>query len=137
MKKFSLLILLITISLNSFGQILNEKDIYGKWRVLDILEKPTSPQFQPLIDGFSNSTFSFNQNGNFELTTTSPSELFTIVTEMTNGTKWKFEKDEQYINIGTEKDRYSVMGISISEINRSKLFHLTESGITLEVKKVE
>ncbi len=137
MKKFSLLILLITLSFNSFGQISNEKDIYGKWSVVDIMEKPTNPQFQPLIDGFSNSTFSFKQNGNFELTTTSSSELFAMVTEMTNGTKWKFEKNKQYIKIGTEEDGYSIMEISISEINGSKLFHLTESKMTLEMKKVE
>jgi hypothetical protein len=137
MKKIFTLIFLVTLSSISFGQTLNEKEIYGKWKVEKITEKPTNPEFTTLIDGFENSTFFFNQNGNFELTTTTKSELFGMITEMTNGTKWKVEKNKQYLKIGNQEDGYSIMGISIREINGKKIFHLDESGITLEMKKIE
>lgn len=137
MRKIFVLIFLMTLSSAVFGQTLNEKEIYGKWKVDKIIEKPTNPQFTPLINGFENSTFFFNQNGSFELTTTSKSELFEMITEMTNGTKWKLEQNKQFVKIGNQDDGYSIMGISIREINGKKIFHLDESEITLEMKKNE
>jgi len=137
MKKIFTLIFLLTISSTVFGQTLSEKEIYGKWKVEKIIKKPTNPQFATLIDGFENATFFFNQNGNFKLTTTSKSELFGMITEMTNGTKWKVEQNKQYIKIGNQEDGYSIMGISVKENNGKKTFHLDESGITLEMKKTE
>ena len=137
MRKFLTLLLLLTLSLNSFGQIKSEKEICGKWKVEKITEKPAIPQAQPLIDGFRHAIFTFNENGSFELSTTSNSELFAMVTEMTNGAKWKFNQAKQYVDIGSEKDGYSVMGISVRENSGKILFHLDESGITLEMKKVK
>jgi hypothetical protein len=137
MRKIFTLIFLIIVNSTSFGQTLNEKEIYGKWKVEKIIKKPTNPQFAILIDGFESSTFIFNQNGNFELKTTSNSELFGMITEMTNGTKWKIEKGKQFVKIGNKDDRYSIMGIAINEVNGKKTFHLDESGITLEMKKTE
>lgn len=137
MRSIFAFIFLITLSTNSFGQISNEKEIYGTWKVDKIIEPPTSPQFRSLVEGFRNSTFTFYQNGNFDLTTTSNSELFGMVTEMTNGSKWKFDKNKQHVKIGTKEDGYSTMEISIKEINGSKIFQLIESEMTLEMKKVE
>lgn len=137
MKNIFTLILLLTISSTTFGQTLSEKELYGKWKVEKIIKKPTNPQFTPIIDGFENATFFFNQNGIFKLSTTSKSELFLMITEMTNGTKWKVEKNKQYVKIGNQDDRYSIMGITIGEMNDKKTFHLDESGITLEMKKIE
>jgi hypothetical protein len=137
MRKIFTLIFLIILSSTSFGQTLNEKEMYGKWKVEKIIKKPTNPQFAILIGGFESSTFIFNQNGNFELKTTSNSELFGMITEMTNGTKWKVEKNKQFIKIGNEDDKYSIMGIAINEVDGKKTFHLDESGIMLEMKKIE
>jgi hypothetical protein len=137
MRKIFTLIFLIILSSTSFGQTLNEKEMYGKWKVEKVIKKPTNPQFAILIGGFESSTFIFNQNGNFELKTTSNSELFGMITEMTNGTKWKVEKNKQFIKIGNEDDKYSIIGIAINEVDGKKTFHLDESGITLEMKKIE
>jgi hypothetical protein len=137
MRKIFTLIFLIILSSTSFGQTLNEKEMYGKWKVEKVIKKPTNPQFAILIGGFESSTFIFNQNGNFELKTTSNSELFGMITEMTNGTKWKVEKNKQFIKIGNEDDKYSIMGIAINEVDGKKTFHLDESGIMLEMKKIE
>lgn len=137
MRTIFSLIFIFTLSSTSFGQTLNEVEMYGKWKVEKIIEKPTNPQFVPLINGFENSTFIFNQNGDFKLNTTSKSELFGMITEMTNGTKWKVELNRQFVRIGNEDDGYTIMGILIKEANGKKIFHLDESGITLEMKKVE
>jgi hypothetical protein len=137
MRKIFTLIFLIILSSTSFGQTLNEKEMYGKWKVEKVIKKPTNPQFAILIGGFESSTFIFNQNGNFELKTTSNSELFGMITEMTNGTKWKVEKNKQFIKIGNEDDKYSIIGIAINEVDGKKTFHLDESGIMLEMKKIE
>jgi hypothetical protein len=47
------------------------------------------------------------------LITTSASELFGIITEMTNGTKWKVEYNKQFVKIGKKEDSYSIMWLSI------------------------
>ncbi|KAB1158546.1 hypothetical protein F7018_07970 [Tenacibaculum aiptasiae] len=137
MRKFLTLLFLVSLSSSVFGQTLTEKDVYGKWKVAKLIKKPTNPQFVPLINGFENATFAFKQNGNFKLTTTSKSQLFGMITEMTDGTKWKLEQKSQYLKIGNEKDRYSIMGILIKEINGKIIFHLDESGIKMEMKKTE
>ncbi|WP_435262661.1 hypothetical protein [Tenacibaculum sp. nBUS_03] len=136
MQKITL-IFLFTINLTVFGQLINKKDVYGKWTVQRIIDKPKNPQFKPLIKGFENSNFFFSENGSFELTTSSKSPLFEMITNMTKGTKWKLLQNKPFIKIGNKKDRYSIMGISITEINGVKIFYLDESGIKLEMKKVE
>ncbi|BCY28648.1 hypothetical protein [Flavobacterium okayamense] len=137
MRKFLTFVFLISLSSFVFGQTLTEKDLCGKWKVVRLIEKPTNQEFVPMINGFENATFVFNQNGNFELTTTSKSELFGMITEMTNGTKWKLEQKSQYVKIGNEKDRFSIMGILIKEINGKIIFYLDESGIKMEMRKTE
>tara|TARA_B110000967_G_C18550172_1_gene394966 strand:- start:173 stop:604 length:432 start_codon:yes stop_codon:yes gene_type:complete len=135
MRNIFTLLILVTLCSTSFGQTLSKKEMYGKWKVEKVIKKPTNPQFKPLIVGFENSTFIFNQNGNFELNTTSKSELFGMFTKMTKGTKWKVEQNKNYVKIGNKDDKYSILGISIRKINEKKIFYLDETGITLEMKK--
>jgi len=137
MKHIFALIILIGFYSDSFSQKFGEKDLYGNWRVEEIIEKPTNPQFVPLISGFENSTFIFKQNGDFVLNATSKSELFGMIIKMTKGTKWIFEKGKQFVKIGNKDNGYSVMGIEISEVNGVKIFYLDESGIKLKMNKTE
>jgi len=138
MKIILNLIFLITLSSTVFGQVNNEAELTGKWKVEKILEKPTNPQFKPLIDGFEKSTFDFKADKDFELTTTSSSELFEMMRlEVLNGTKWKFVKEKQLIKIGTEKDGFTSMGILVKKENGNLFFNLDESGLTFLMKKIE
>jgi hypothetical protein len=137
MRNIFTLIMLITFCSTSFGQTLSEKEMYGKWTVEKVIKKPTNPQFKPLIVGFENSTFIFNPNGNFKLNTISKSELFGMITKKTKGTKWKIEQNKNYVKIGNKDDKYSILGISIRKINEKKIFYIDETGITLEMKKIE
>ena len=136
MRKIITMLFLCALSLTSFSQIANESELYGSWKVAEILETHTNPNVQPLITGFKNATFTFSENGNFDIATTVNSELFEMLTEMMDGAKWKFEKSKQQVRIGTEKDGYTIMGIIIKEENGTKLFHLMESELTLQMKKV-
>ena len=137
MRKIFTLLFIITISTVSFSQTLNDKELYGKWKVEKITKRPSNPQFANVVEGFKNSTFNFSQSGDFELKTTSKSEVFGMLTEMTNGTKWKVEEGTSSVKIGNEEDGYTIMGIVIRDLNENKIFHLAESGINLLMKKVE
>lgn len=136
MRNIITLLFLTALSLTSFGQIADESELYGSWKVEKILETHTNPNVQPLITGFKNATFTFNENGNFDITTTANSELFGMLTDMMDGAKWKFEKSKQQVIIGTDKDGYTTMAIELREENGAKLFHLLESELTLQMKKI-
>ncbi|GAB1855802.1 hypothetical protein MHTCC0001_06360 [Flavobacteriaceae bacterium MHTCC 0001] len=138
MRKILTLIFLITFSSNVFGQVNNETELIGKWKVEKILEKPTNPQFKPLTDGFEKATFNFKSNKDFELTTTNNSELFKMMmTEVLNGTKWKFVKEKQLVKIGNQEDGFTAMGILVKKENGKLYFHLNEGGLTFLMKKNE
>lgn len=136
MRKILTLLFLITFSATVLGQVANESELIGKWKVEKIIEKPTNAQFKPLIDGFEKATFHFNANKDFDITTTNKTELFTMMmTEVINGTKWKFVKEKQLVRIGNQENRYTVMGILVKKENGNLYFHLKEGGLTFLMKK--
>ena len=137
MKKIQILIFIIAFSSNISGQVFNEKEIEGKWKVEKVVSENSNPELKILIEGFKSSTFTFHQNRNFELSTTSKSEMFTMITSMTKGAKWKYFQHNKSKRIGSQKDKYSIMGISIKELNGQILFYIEESGIVLQMKKIE
>ncbi|MBU2951352.1 hypothetical protein KO493_11650 [Tamlana agarivorans] len=135
MKKYIILLLTLSYSLLSYGQDLKENELFGKWKVLKILEKTSNPNMEPIIKGFENATLIFDTDKNFELTTTTNSELFTMFTSITKNTKWKFESNKQLIHIGNESDGYTIMGIFTNKNDNQILFRIEESEIVLEVEK--
>lgn len=136
MRKIIIVLFLFSLSLSSFGQISNESELHGYWKVEKILETHTNPNIQPIIAGFKNATFTFSENGNFNISTTANSELFGMLTEMMDGANWKFEKTKQQVKIGTEEDGFTTMVIILKEENGVKLFHIMESELTLQMQKV-
>lgn len=138
MKNILTLILLISLNPTVFGQINHEGELTGKWKVQKILEKPADPQFKPLIESFEKATFHFNPNKDFELTTTNSSEIFEMMmTEVLDGTKWKFVKEKQLVEIGSQEDGFTAMGILLKKENGILLFNLDESGLTFLMEKNE
>lgn len=138
MIKLITLIFSLSLTITSYSQISNDSEISGKWIVEKTIEKPSNVQFKPIIEGFENATFNFKENNDFELTTTNNSELFKIMmSEVAIGTKWKFVKDGQIIKIGNQNDNYSAMFISVKTDNGNIFFHLEESGLTFQMKKIE
>ena len=138
MRNIFTLLILISLSSISLGQTLSQNDISGKWKVEKVVEKPTDPELVTVLAGFENATFDFNQNGYFQLTFISKSELFIEIAEMTNGTKWKIEKaTPNYVKIGNQEDDYSIMGIIVREINGKIIFYIDESELALQMNKIE
>ena len=135
--KIFLNLLLLTFSLNSFGQISSKNEIYGKWKVEETIKQKVNPQSQSIIDELINSVFLFNSNSNFTFTTLSKSEFAGMIVEMTKGNQWKFSQNEQFIDIGTEANQYNTMRILIKKINGKIVFHLAETEIMLEMKKID
>ena len=130
---------LIALLLTSFcySQNVLERELAGKWRVEKILKSPDIPQAKPLLEGFSKAIFNLGGDGDFKLSTTSGSELFAMVTKMTDDTKWIFNTEEQLIQIGNKSEGYSIMGIQVQEKDGVILFELQETGILLEMNKLK
>ena len=135
MKKILLILLFISLSVNS--QSFSEKELFGIWKVDKLEKKPTAPEFAILLDGFINSTFNFDKNYKFELKTSKNSEIFSMVTEMTNSKSWKFDKNSNHIKIGSSNDNFSIMGIFVKKENNKIYFNLEESGIIFLMKKLK
>ncbi|MGY5354793.1 hypothetical protein [Wenyingzhuangia sp. IMCC45467] len=121
--------------LSSFGQDLSKDDIYGDWKVNHIVSSPNDVQFQALSDGFKNATFSFHNNGKFNINTTFNTPMFKLFTEKSNNTNWIFIDNEQHIKIGHQNNQYSIMGIVIKQKNNKILFHLDETELIMEMSK--
>ncbi len=137
MKIILNLIFLITLSSSIFGQVNNENELIGKWKVEKIIKKPTNPQLKPLTEGFEKSTFDFKENKNFEISTTNSSELFEMMMlKVLYGTKWKFEKEKQLIKIGTKNDKFTSIWLFVKKENGSLFFNLDETELTFLMKKI-
>ena len=136
MKKAFILLFLIGLYFTSFGQ-LAITDISGKWKVEKVVGKPTNRAFKPLLAGYKSSTFIFNEDETFILSNTVSSEMFDEVLSVTKDTKWKFDDKKQRIRIGNKSDKYSLIAIAISEKDGKMLFEILESGIILQMIKVE
>lgn len=80
--------------------------------------------------------FEFNANSSFNLSTSQNTKLFTMIADMTNNSKWKFNKNNFVISVGSEADKYSILKIIVSEVNDKIIFHLSETELDLEVQKL-
>ena len=102
-----------------------------------VIKKPSNLHLWKIIKGFENSTYFFNENGDFQLITTSKSESFEMLTKMINGNKWEVEKNKQYVKIVEKEDGQLLLGIFIRENKGKKIFEIDETGIILQMNKIE
>ncbi|ANW95058.1 hypothetical protein AXE80_01545 [Wenyingzhuangia fucanilytica] len=135
MKKTLLILCLFITGITCYGQELSKDDISGTWKVNKIVNSPNDLQFQALSDGFKNATFNFNDSGKFNITTSFNTEMFKVFTEKSNNSNWIFESNTQHIKIGSEQNRYSIMGIIVKQQDDKILFHLDETELIMEMAK--
>lgn len=133
MKKNILIILFLTYGLNLKAQSLIPESIIGIWKVENIINPPKNENFKLLIDSFEKAEFIFNKNHSFKIQSKINNKLFSMITEMTNISKWKVENN--VIKIGTEKDNYTVMEIQLIEKLGKQYLYLGETTLTLEVTR--
>ena len=133
MKKNILIILFLTYGLNLKAQSLIPESIIGIWKVENIINPPKNENFKLLIDSFEKAEFIFNKNHSFKIQSKINNKLFSMITEMTNISKWKVENN--VIKIGTEKDNYTVMEIQLIEKLGKQYLYLGETTLTHEVTR--
>lgn len=125
----------MTISMYSHGQI-NESEIYGEWAVKKVLKKPSNPEFRGVLDGFRKATFTFHENGKFDLKTASQAPKFQIILKMTEGVYWRFDDKAQLIKVGGKEDGYSIMAIRPTKKDNIMIFSLDEGEMSFEMEKL-
>jgi hypothetical protein len=135
MKKYFYIFTILLFANQVISQTFSNKDIVGKWKVIKILEKPKSPNFNDLIKSFSSATFEFKENLDFKITTSEKTKLFTMLTDMTINSKWKLNKNKFAISIGNDLNNYNILKIIVIEVNSKIIFHMSETELDLEVVK--
>ena len=136
MNHLKLFILFIGFGICSYEQV-TESDLIGDWKVKRVVQKPSNPELRGVLEGFKSATFSFSENGDFDLTTESKAPTFQMILRMTQDSEWKFDSGAQLIKIGSEEDGYSIMGIYPTLQNEVMQFALDESAMTFEMEKAK
>ena len=135
MKKQLLLFTILLFTNHIISQEFIQKNIVGKWKVVKILKKPESPNFNDIIKSFSSATFLFEENLNFKITTLDKTKLFAMLTNMTKDAKWRFNDNNYAISIGNDSNKYSILKIILVQVDDKMIFHLDETELDLEVQK--
>ncbi len=120
------------------------KDIFlGSWEVVDSqlipeMSKELDDEGKKMMDqmreGFIGTVFNFKENNEFTVQFPKDVPEFMKELEFINNTKWKIE-DGRKIAIGSEEDRYSLMGIFVGVKESKKFFVLDDSPFILQVSK--
>ncbi|NDP27215.1 MAG: hypothetical protein GZ087_07295 [Flavobacterium sp.] len=135
MKKQLVVFAILLFTNQILSQEFTQKDIVGKWKVVKILKKPESPNFNDIIKSFSSATFLFEENLNFRITTLDKTKLFAMLADMTKDAKWRFNDNNYAISIGNDSNKYSILKIILVQVDDKMIFHLDETELDLEVQK--
>lgn len=135
MKNYLFILSILMFSNNIVSQEITQKSIIGKWKVINVLKKIDNPNLKDIVKSFNTALFEFKENSDFKLTTTDNSKLFSMLTNMTNNSKWKLNKNDYVINVGNQSDGYNILKIIVVEVNGKIIFHLSETELDLEVQK--
>ena len=135
MKKYLFIFSILLFSNNMISQEITQKNIIGKWKVVNVLKNIDNPNLKDIVKSFSSATFYFKENSDFKITTADNSKLFSMLTNMTNNSKWKLNKNNFGINVGNQSNEYNILKIIITEVNDKIIFHLSETELDLEVQK--
>lgn len=135
MKKQLVVFVILLFTNHILSQEFTQKDFVGKWKVVKILKKPESPNFNDIIKSFSSATFLFEENLNFRLTTLDKTKLFAMLTDMTKDAKWRLNANNYAISIGNDANKYSILKIIAVKVDNKMIFHLDETDLDLEVQK--
>ncbi|WP_310559576.1 hypothetical protein [Flavobacterium sp.] len=135
MKKNLVVFLILLFTNHILSQEFTPKDIIGKWKVVNILKRPESPNFNDIIKSFSSATFLFEENLNFKITTLDKTKLFTMLIDVTKDAKWRLNANNYAISIGNDSNKYNILKIVVVEVDDKMIFHLDDTELDLEVQK--
>tara|TARA_B110000902_G_scaffold262648_1_gene339933 strand:- start:64 stop:495 length:432 start_codon:yes stop_codon:yes gene_type:complete len=140
MKKL-IVILLLSFPILVNAQTIGKSDIIGTWRAidgkitLDELPPNVNQMMKMMIDGFNESTWSFNENGTFRLKF--KQNLSPIMEEMKFLDKklWKLDSSTKQILIGTKEDNYNHLALSVKQVESGMNVYFSDTPIFLTLKK--
>lgn len=135
MNKTFLLILLLVAN-TVFSQNISEKDLIGKWKVIEVSNKPASKAFDEIIKGFMASTIKFNDNYRLEWTSTEKDPPFSIFLNEIKDAEWVFNDKKHLISIGTIKNKYSFLQAVVARKGKNLIFSLRETELKLELERI-
>ncbi|MFT0715581.1 hypothetical protein [Flagellimonas lutimaris] len=124
----------------AFGQDSSNNSFVGKWEVVESFSKGPDQAVSDeygLSQIFLGGSIDFNSNGNFKIDLKSQEEFAIDLIEMTMGTKWRYNKDLDWIMVGTEEDDYTIIGFQHFIKDKKSYLKIPESGIVLQVKKIK
>ena len=133
MKKI-ILILLLSLSVNSFAQKMTDSLLVGAWRSQVVMKKPSNPNYRDIIDSFKMSVFKFKADHTFEISSEQNSQEFANLRKMTKGKSWKFDAITNTIKIGDAKDNFSTMKIKVKTVEGKTVFVLEETYHSMELE---
>lgn len=135
MKKQLAVIAILFFTHSVMAQVFTQKDLVGKWKVVAIVNEPKNPNLKDIIKSFSSATFLFEENGNFRTTTLDKTEWFTMLINVTKGTKWKWDTANFTVSVGNDSNGYSILKLIVIRGGDKTIFHLAETNFNFEVQK--
>lgn len=139
MKPYITILFILFCSV-SFGQEINEAELIGTWKIVNIdgdfpqMPEEEQKKMDALKDAFKNATFDFKKDNYFNFNID-----FIEIGEMMNNVHWKFNSGKSEIIIqdwkNKDTDNYHLMDIIVSKRNGKTFFIMTESPFILEVTK--
>lgn len=135
MKKQVLVFLIVLFTNHMLSQEFTQKDIVGRWKVVKILKRPESPNFNDIIKSFSSATFLFEENLNFKISTLDATKFFSMLTDVTKDAKWRLNANNFAISIGNDTNKYSILKIVVVKVDDKMIFHMDGTELDLEVQK--
>lgn len=141
MKSLIRILLLIAISTRLYSQELTKEVFLGTWKVVDSqfmpememgLDAEGQKTLEQIKAGFIGTIFNFEENNDFTVKFPDNIPEFMSELEFIDNKKWEIVKGQK-IAIGSNKDNYSLMGISVLIRQEKKYFIIDESPYVLEV----
>ena len=88
-----------------------------------------------MIDGFKNSTWSFNENGTFRIEFKENASPIVEEMKFLGNTLWKLDGSTKQIRIGTKRDNYNHLILSVKHFDAGINVYFSDTPIYLTLKK--
>lgn len=144
MKSFLIILLFVPLSSKLYSQELSQPVFIGTWKAVKAqfipemsmdLDVEGQKKLKQMQEGLIGTLFTFKENNDFAIKFPGNVPVFMKELEILRNKKWKKGKDQR-IAIGSEKDNYSMIGITVLIKQGKKIFILDESPFMLEVVRL-
>jgi hypothetical protein len=123
------------------AQTISKLDVIGTWIVID--GKTTSSELPIdikkmmtiMIDGFKNSTWTFDESGTFRIKSKPNLSPFMKEMMLLDNKQWKFIGSKKQIRIGTKDDNYNHMVLNAKRVDSGMNVYFSDTPIYLTLKK--